>query len=505
MDSLLKIIKNLKKEEIRNFKIYTNRFQRSDEVKIATLFDLMRSGKYDDDEKKLIKILFPGESENMNAFYRLKNRLKTELEKSLLNLHHNLDERITAINLITLSSIFSYKSEYELSSYYLKKAERIAITNEYYDLLDLIYNQIMSLGHNFNEINPLEYIDKIKANSEKKQVINDANHAIAAISHKLRKANFTKRDEDISQILRRISAEMQIAAEIYNSPRVKFMVYQCVRDILYQNKDFERLEDYLVDTLDTFNYEDLFTKSNHTQKLKLIVWITIVLSINKKWTKNLKYTELLLEELNKYNRLHYDSFIWSYHQSLSTTFMSSNRLDDAISLLEQIIENPTHKGIQFYDYAIHVNLALCFYFNRNVTQAIKSLSHLLTKDIYPKLSTELQLSVSMTEIILHYENNNFDFVSYKIGEIKRQFRGLLKRPEYIEPKSFLKIIFSMANKPDPLNDKQIVSQIKNFVRLASTLQIGSEKHIDYGIWVQSQLNKQPYYAALLETLKEPEA
>src|SRR5689334_16938947 len=127
MDSVQQIITNLKKEEIRNFKIFTNRFQRQEDIKIATLFDLLRIGKFDDDDKKLMAELFPNGEGNANAYYRLKNRLKTELEKSLINLHHNLDEKIGTINNITLSSIFSYKAQYELSLYYLRKAEKIAL------------------------------------------------------------------------------------------------------------------------------------------------------------------------------------------------------------------------------------------------------------------------------------------------------------------------------------------------------------------------------------------
>src|SRR5690349_14740005 len=152
MDSLLQIIKNLKKEEIRNFKIFTNRFQRSEDIKITTLFDYLRAGKYSEDDRKLVALLFPDDVENANAYYRLKNRLKTELEKSLLNLHHNLDEKVATINFITLSSIFLYKSQYELAVYYLRKAEKVASNNEFYDLLDLIYGQLIELADNFNEI-----------------------------------------------------------------------------------------------------------------------------------------------------------------------------------------------------------------------------------------------------------------------------------------------------------------------------------------------------------------
>lgn len=503
MDSLEQIIQNLKKEEIRSFKIFTNRFNRSEDVKIATLFDKLRNDKYEDKEDKLVSELFPEDPHNMNAFYRLKNRLKTELEKSLLNLHHNLDDKITTINLITLANLFAYKSNYELSVYYLRKAEKIARQNEFYDQLDLIYNELINLSYNFNEINPIEYIEKRKENAEKNLLMMQVNHDTAAIRYKLRKTNSGKIAEDIPGMLQNILSELNVANEVYKMPTVKFKIHFCIRDILLQNKEFDSLENYLKNTLVEFEEEGLFNKSTHRWKVSLITWIINTLIINKKWEDALVYTELLYEELNKYNKLYYDTFIWTYYQSLITNYISSNRLPEAIELLEHIKELPAHKGNTFYDYAIYVNLSLCYYFSDNQSTAIKTLAHLFTKEIYPKLSAELQFSISILELILHYENKNYDFVTYRIGEIKRHFRNLLKRPDYQEEKNFIKILLAMCNRADPLNDKLMLNQINHFIEQAGTLQVGSSKHIDYGIWLKSKLSKKPYYKALLQSLQAP--
>jgi tetratricopeptide (TPR) repeat protein len=504
MDSLLQIIKNLKKEEIRNFKIFTNRFQRSEDIKITTLFDFLRAGKYNEDDRKLIALLFPDDTENANAYYRLKNRLKTELEKSLLNLHHNLDEKVATINFITLSSIFLYKSQYELAVYYLRKAEKVAVNNEFYDLLDLIYGQLIELADNFNEINPMDYIDKKNENAKKNSIIMQANNAIASILFRLRKTNFSNKEEEIGITLQRIMEELNIAAEIYTIPKVKLRVHTCIRNILLQNHDFVRLEGYLISSLKEFEEENLFNKTTHTTKIVTITWIINSLMINKRWAEAIDYTEMLLEELNKYNKLYYDNFIWTYYQSLITNYMCSNRVDDAITLLEQITELPAHKGVTFYEYAIHCNLALCYYYKRNYTTAIKSLARLFTKDIYPKLSAEFQFSISLIEVIVHYENNNLDYVSYRISEIKRHFRGLLKQPGYQQEKHFLKILTTMSNKPDPMRDKQMLVQMHQFAEEAQNLQVGSGKHIDTGIWMKAKLDRQPYYNYLYRTLQAPE-
>ena len=500
MDPLYQIIINLKKEEIRNFKIFTNRFQRADEVKVAILFDKLKGKKFDISDPELVASLFPDDPENLNAFYRLKNRLKSELEKSLLNLHHNLDERISTINLITLSSVFSYKSQYELSVHYLKKAEKSATENEFYDLLELIYNELINLSNYFNDLNPLEYIEKRKGLEEKNKLYVEANQAISAINYKLKNINFSKNPQDIGLRLEDILNELQIANEVYRIPKVKFSIYMCIRDILLQNRDFEGLEDYLIKTLKEFESENMFTKSTHNSRIALISWIINTLTINRKWDKSLQYTEILLEDLNKYGRLYYENYIWTYYQSLITNYMGSNRIKDAIKLLGQIKELPAPRGVTFYDYAIHGNLALCYYFEGNTSQAIKTLSVLLTKEAFPKLSSELQFSISILETIFHYDNNDMDFVGYKITEIKRQFRVLLKREDYAEELNFLKIIHAMINKAGGLHSPAVVALIEKFIKHAPPFQIGSEKHIDYALWLKSKLTRTSYYKSVLQAL-----
>jgi hypothetical protein len=506
MDSLEQMIQNLKKEEIRAFKILTNRFKRADDVKIAILFDKIRSQKYDNEEEKLVAELFPDDPKNMNAYYRLKNRLKTELEKSLLNLHHNLDDKITTVNLITLSSLFTYKGQYELAFHYLRRAEKIAQQNGYYDLLNFVYNDVISMSNRYNEINPIEYIEKLKDNADKSMQMLQVNRDFAALRFKLRKTNFARLSGDVGETLTRIQKELNISSEMYLSPDMKFKVHNLIRSSLLQNKEFQALETYLIHSLHEFESEGLFNKNSHRSKINLITWIINTLTINKNWAQSIHYTDMLYEELHKYNKLNYDNFIWTYYQSQVTNWMSTGQLDKAINLLQEIKDSPVQKpDIVLYGYFINGNLALGHYFSGSPSLAIKTLSMLFAKDVYPKLATEFQFSFSLLDAIFHFENHSLDFASYRIGEMKRQFRAILKRPEYQEEKSFLKILSYMCNKPDPLKDKLVVSHINEFISKASGLQVGSSKHIDYGLWLKAKLKRRSYYESLLEMLRGTDA
>jgi tetratricopeptide (TPR) repeat protein len=500
MDAIFQIIKTFKKEEVRSFKLFTQRYATLKENKIVVLFDKIRSNQLVIDEKELNKTLFPESPENSNAYYRLKFRLKQEVEKALLDFHHDIDVKISMMNDINLANIFTYKSTYDLSLSYLKKAEKIAEKYEFYDILEIIYNEIIALSHNFDEINPFEYIQKFKENKTKKDLSQEIDQAIATVRYRLKQTNFSKAGEEIENKLKEIVEDLQIAGEIYQTPKVKLRIHITIRDLLLHDNDFKGLEKYLIDSLEEFENSGFFSKFNHPSKINLITWIINTLNINKKYSSSLQYTERLFEELNKYGKVYYDQYIWTYYQSLIANYMSSGNLTSAIELLERIKELPAHKGVTFYDYAIYVNLTLCYYFEEKKSAGIKTLGNLLQKETFNKLSSEHQLSILMLEAILHYDNNNLDYVDYRLSDIKNKYRTLLKKDVYKDEKDFIKIMFQVLQSNTPFRDKNIQQNIKIFNEKASSLQIGSNKHIDYKLWFQSKLEKKPYYSLLLNTL-----
>jgi len=484
--------------------VFSNRYSKVEEVKISKLFDLVREKKHITDLDGVIAELFDKDTldhnEKHNAYYRLKNRLKTELEKSLINLHNDVDDRVVTMNLITLSTLFGYRSEYELALYYLRKAEKLAVKNEFYDLLDLVYNHIIAFGHTLDEIDPEVYVKKIEDNKIQLELINQANHTIAIISYKLRRSKYNPEEEDVFESLTETLNELNLSGSAKKSPSIRFIIYQCIRDIYLQKKDFQQLQEYLTITFHEFEKDELFNKNNHTQKIKMLSWLVNVLNINKQWDKALTYTENLHSELLKYNKLHYDSFIWTYNQSLVTNFMSTNKLSEAVQKLEEIKDLATHRGQMFYDYAIFLNLTLCYYFMGKIGMSIRTLSSLLSKDMYPKLTPDLQYSISLLEVILHFENANKDFAEYKLNEFKRVFRKTIAKPEMLEDKNFIKILSGLIDRPFPFRDKLLVKQMNQFVEASHDLEVGSNRHVDYKLWIQSRLQKLSYYQLLLAQL-----
>jgi len=504
MDTLFKIIKSFKKEEVRSFKLSAQKYDLDGETKAIQMFDMVRANidllERTEDESSLVNNLFPTSNDNLNAYYRLKNRLKKDLEKALLSLNHDIDEKISLMNLINLANIFTYKSEYELAIQYLKKAEKIAEKAEMYDLLDIVYNEILQLSHEFTSIDPLQYVEKVASNQKMRDLAAKADHTIAVLKYKLKQTNFTRSGSELLIELDSIVNGLNIENQEFNSPKLTLRIHITLRDALLLRNDFAGLEEYLIKSLKEFESTNFFNKANHPSKINLITWIINALMINKKFEESFKYSEILYSELQKYNKLFYDQYSWTYYQSRITILMSSCQIDQAMKLLEEIKELPQHKGVPFYDFAILGNLSLCYFLKQKLSPAIKTLNELLTKEKFVKHSTEQQFSLLILEAIFHFENKNFDYSEYKISELRSKFKVLLKRPEFSQDKEFLKIFSQIIQKPLGIKDEQIKKSILEFISQYPQILIGSSKYVEYNLWLGSLIKGQPYLSTLEESL-----
>ena len=199
MNELYDIISILNREESRNLKIFLNRTNASETRKDAALFDFARKNHPEINESKIVKQLYP--QEDKNSFYRLKNRLLSDINKSLLLLHYNKIDYNSIINLMSLSQIFQQKGECRTALNYLKKAEKQAIKNEYFDLLDLIYSHLIRLSHESIEFNPIEYIEKRKENYKSLRVLQEIDDVLAALIYRVKiSQNFSTHNYKFTEI-----------------------------------------------------------------------------------------------------------------------------------------------------------------------------------------------------------------------------------------------------------------------------------------------------------------
>lgn len=499
--TLTDLIKSLNTEEIRNFNLYINRTTlKEGKKKTLQLFELIKEHKWDEYDEELVIHLFG--KKNKNAFYRLKNRLIEEIEHSLLLLHRAKDERFKISKYISLAQLFIYKSQFVTAYNYLLKAEKLALSFEYPDIINIIYDQIITISTKHKAIDVQVYIEKRKENNIKYEQIQQLNTVTAIINRELLRTNFSGKNTALVNQLTKIITQLQFTETYINSPQIQFQIHKCVREVLLQKKDFVTLENYLFASLKTFEEENFFTKETHQKKIVLLSWLINAFIKNKKLAATLQYTEHLHKALLEYNKLYYDKYIWTYYQSLLIGYSFSGKNETVIKVLTKLQAQKPLANVRYYEIFIFLNLAVSYYCLEDIVNAQKYISKINATDIFNQLPANWQINVLIVELILSIEMTDYNYVSYKINNTKRMFKKEFATPLYQRENEFISILHSIAQIPLPYEQPRIIKKINAFINSSPKFEPGSNEAINYQVWLMAKLQKKKYYPLILEKVKQ---
>jgi hypothetical protein len=481
MDILNQIILGLNKEDIRHFKLMAKRMYDHEERKDIELFDYIRHSDSKYNDEKIFKKLY--KDEDKNSFYRLKNRLIEDVNESILLLHYRKDDVMYVLHLLSLVRFYFSKNQYTLALRFVKKAETEAERTEGYELLDIIYGEYIKLSHEIVSVDPENYIKKRKDNREKLSSLRQIDDILAAVSYRLKiTQNFSDKETPVLKLLEKTINDFSNDSSIKNSPKLRFKIYSAVSQVLLQKHDYVSLEKYLLSTYSTFIKEGLFNKSNHDTKVQMLTYIVNSLFKNKKNKQSLEYVAQLQRAMEEYNGLLNDKYLFFYYNSLVINYSVIDK-DKAIAILEELKENKKVKNTSFYDIFIYLNLAILWFDKQNYQNSIRNLNKLYVHDSYKNADATLKFKIAMAELIIRYELNDFDLLEYKIGQLKKDHKKLLKQPEHKRELELISIISQLIESDSIKHNKKLLTKVKLFVQSNS---LEDAEIIKYNTWLRSK-------------------
>jgi hypothetical protein len=190
----------MNKEEIRFFRLFIERLNYDFDRKDMQLFEYYRLHADKSDDEFMAQKLYG--KKDKNSFYRLKNRLLAQLNKSLVLQHQEDDSQMRLKYLLMVYQYHLMKKSTKVASYFLQKAEKLAEEIENYQVLDLIYNEQIKISTEFTTINPKDVIEKRELNFKRSQNIREIEQVLALISYELKVSqNYSKANESLFKYL----------------------------------------------------------------------------------------------------------------------------------------------------------------------------------------------------------------------------------------------------------------------------------------------------------------
>ncbi|MBX2910004.1 MAG: hypothetical protein KF706_10260 [Chitinophagales bacterium] len=474
MDALQQIIQSLNKEEVRYFKIYLSRISVKGERKDAQLFDLIRSDEKSFSNDKAAAKLHYAE---MNAFYRLKNRLQEDICDAIALLHSSKVEANSLFREMMLFETFQAKGNLQLSVYFLKRAEKLATTTENLEVLDWIYSNYIKLSSDYPEIKPEIYIEKQKENALHLNRLRTIDQALATVIYRLKTAQtFGQKPTALLQMLNKSVKEFSRDNFLDSSKIFQTRLYRAVSQQLLQTHNYFQLEKYMLNTISVFETKQWFDKNNHDVKLQMRVYLTNVLFRNEKYEESLAEADKLGREILEYGKTNYSKYVFYYYNALYINYAKTD-LNKAIKALDEL--DKVMKGMKnsYYEQFILLNKSTLFFELKKYNDAIRQLVRLYINDSYKNASPIFKLKISVAELIMQYESADLKAFKNKLEQVRKDFDLVLRKREGVRDKDFLKILELLSE------DNLLVNKYYNrFIKKYKNSNEGNEL-LNYEKWL----------------------
>ncbi|MEX1188938.1 MAG: hypothetical protein WED33_06750 [Bacteroidia bacterium] len=484
MELLSQIVEGLSKEEVRFFKIFAHRQESSEQRKDIRLFDFMRK-KGESDEDKIVHQLY-GKTDK-NAYYRLKNRLVDDINTALVLQHQSDEDWLQLMRLLQVVKVYLAKNQHTVAFYFLKKAEQRARKIENHELLDIIYGEFIQLSHTLLIINPEEYIALRRENNDSLARLRQMDDMLAVVSYRLKVTqNFGAKENNLLEMLEQVTDQFMADKAAKQSSRFRFKLYSLVSQMLLQKKDYQSLEEYLLQTWATFNEEHLFSKNTHDIKLQMLTYIVNTLFKNGKVNESLEFAETLKQAMNEHHQFLYNKYEIFYYNALVNNY-STFDIPEAIRLLKEMQTLENIKKLPFYELFIYINLATSYFDIKDFSQAIKNLNKTYLMDSYEKADGALKFKIAVAELIIRYELGDLDFWKYRFDQVNKEFKAEFNKETNTVEKNLLEIINHSTELSGGLKSKDLRLEL---LELISQLESQSEEDeiIRYSRWLKEKIH-----------------
>ena len=481
---LAELIHSLNKEELRFYKLYTQRYATGKDGLGTRLLDLIRKETDEQDEDLIFKKLY-GEAGDKNTYYRLKNRLQEDICDTLTLLHFGKEETNDIHRLICVYNILYRKDKFELAYYFLRKAEKRALQANNFELLDMIYTNAVKLSNEIININPEEYVAKQTENALLINRMRQMDQVLAVLNYRIKLTqNFEKGNETLLKLVDKTVKDFAKDKTINENRGFQIKIYRAISQAMVQKQQFKELEIYLLQTYSSFQQKKWFNKDTHDVYLQMLSYIVNAFLAQNKFEEALEYLNILKVGIAEYDNLLYDKYLLLYYNSLIIIYQQKDSNKALLTLNEFEKINRKSKN-SFYEQFIIANRALVYFSMDKFDDAIRTLTKLYVSDYYRQADISFKFHIEIAELIMQYEAGDYDTVNKRIKQIKKAYKGLLGNADLKTDKLMIGVIQSLVLTANKKIDSKSLKLVNNLLDELNTNGEGGTHVIKYAVWLDT--------------------
>jgi len=404
MDHLESIVDALLPEHQKEFALHLQRQKSKQQRKDIELFRLLternnRSTK----AKALPDTLYDNRPDRM-AYHALRKRLMRQLADFILLKSREYDVSATAeiTQLIALARYLFDRGVDKTAWSMLRKAEKNALRNEHFDLLNTIYHiQLEKSDSEFAD--PLDEI--IQKRNQNKPLYDEEERAIIAqalITRQLNEAKMAGYTPDFESVVSETLAQYQLTAVVSQRPALLYKLIMMVRSTVLVRKDYHAFEPYIIAHYTHMQGSGALAPRYGYIQLRLLYMIAQTLYRNRKFGESLSYLAQVQHLLNTSQSAYFGQFYPRLVMLSAANYIYDNRREQAIGLLESLLRDYA-KTLPIKD-ALNAQMNLAFYYfqEENYAKASRLLLTIPHSDQWcqKKMGIEWVLKKNLSELII---------------------------------------------------------------------------------------------------------
>ena len=496
MDDLKQIIHTFSVDERKEFVAFAQRQKKLKNRKDLDLFKVLMQ-KQDFKPNQIIEKLYPTDK-NQVAYHAVRKRLMQQLISFIL-LKSNENQEFNTLGLISLAKFLFERKLEKLAWEFLEKAEKTALQNEQYDLLNAVYNLQIEQAESPHAPTLQTIIEKRNQNKILAEQDEKANIANALIRQRLQEVRLQGEELDFSLIIKKILKEYEISEIVAQRPSLLYKMMTIARSAVLVSKDFYHFAPYIVEQYQLVKQQFGFKKQHIQYELHLLYMIAHVLYRNKKFTQSITYLDrfYLLLTQNQTSAL-YQTFFPRYSLLLSANYALNHQTAEAIKTLENLLKD--NKLFLNHEDNLNATLNLSIYYfqEENFKKAIQGFTSIQHSEnwLIKKMGKEWTMKKSVIELIAQYELKNYDLVRTKLKNIEKGFAEMLAQPLYKNANVYLYFIKQLIDNPTVKPDKLLtkIDELFAFDPIAEE----DLQEIRFYSWLKAKLLKKKYQEVLEE-------
>ena len=484
-DSLYQLIKSLSRTEKRYFKLYVSRHNPKQKSINEKLFNAIAT-QTDYNEKELIERF--SEEEFSKSFSVAKTRLYNNIIESLQFFHSGKSVDNTLYKYLSEIEILYQKSLYNQCYKILKKAKKLALSNEKLELLQIIVKWETKLAESTKYLTKesstlVESLGLAIQNSGLVQIEFDLLKKKTLFFNELYAGRVHAKNEEIKDLVDSLGN-----AKKYSTSKTKVVFNQIKSAWHFALNQLKRSNFYSIKALDFLNENETETEISILGNIVYTAIATDNFEMAEAHLRKLKEIQVNQDSnLSDIQRIRLFENIASLDLYL---YLNKGEISKAKSTMEI-----TSIELAKYNGQISALNRASFYFNfaqiclmtADFKSSLNWINQLLNHPGIDK--NELIFSHGiMLSLIIHYELNNYGYIQSKLKSVERYLQNRNRLHDF--EKSFIVYLKSLAR--DNAIDRQNIYKIWNQELKKSNAATHSDsllRSFNLSVWLDSKINE----------------